>query len=239
MQQAVKWRLLASNPADAVELPKQSRKEIQMLSTEQTRALLKAAQKDRLGALFALAVTAGPRPSEYWALKWTDLDMRTGTVRVVRSIDWLPGGGWEFTDTKRPRRPPNDQASKPCHSCAANSQGRPGRTKTRRRKSLDGKWAPIYNPYRQSAGRAKRGPAGTRSRPQGFEFAHDLPALRSSTHCRNPRARGWSSAKGSLRDAWSCQCCVYVGWLLPRAPHMQESAAAQVEALLMPPNRKK
>ena len=81
MEQAVKWRLMASNPADAVELPKQSRKEIQVLSTEQTRDLLTAAKGDRLGALFALAVTAGPRPSEFLVLKWTDLDMEANSPR--------------------------------------------------------------------------------------------------------------------------------------------------------------
>ncbi|MEO8053430.1 MAG: tyrosine-type recombinase/integrase, partial [Acidobacteriota bacterium] len=103
LQQAVKWRMLTSNPADAVELPKQSRKEVQVLSAEQTRAFLKAANKDRLGALFSLAVTAGLRPSEYLALKWPDLNLGAGTIRVVRSLDWFHGGGWEFAETKRPR----------------------------------------------------------------------------------------------------------------------------------------
>ena len=100
LQQAVKWRLLAYNPADSVELPRQSRK---VLSTVQTRAFLRAADKDRIGALFALAVTAGPRPSEYLALKWTDLNMEAGTIVVTRSLEWLQGGGWQFAETKRPR----------------------------------------------------------------------------------------------------------------------------------------
>lgn len=90
LQQAVKWRMLTSNPADAVELPKQSRKEVQVLSAEQTRAFLKAANKDRLGALFSLAVTAGLRPSEYLALKWPDLDLGAGTIRVVLKAANLP-----------------------------------------------------------------------------------------------------------------------------------------------------
>src|SRR5450432_4207758 len=87
LQQAVKWRLLVYNPADSVEPPRQSRKEIQVLSTVQTRAFLRAADKDRIGALFALAVTAGPRPSEYLALKWTDLNMKAGTIVVMRSLE--------------------------------------------------------------------------------------------------------------------------------------------------------
>ncbi len=103
LQQAVKWRLLAFNPADAVELPRQARKEIKVLSAEQTREFLRAASEDRVGALFALAVTTGLRPSEYLALKWTDLDMKAGTIAVTRSLEWLRGGGWQFAETKRSR----------------------------------------------------------------------------------------------------------------------------------------
>jgi integrase len=103
LQQAVKWRLLSNNPADAVELPKQSRKEIHVLSADQTLAFLEAATEDRLGSLFALAATSGLRPSEYLALKWMDFDESGGTVRIVRTLEWLHGGGWQFVDVKRPK----------------------------------------------------------------------------------------------------------------------------------------
>ncbi|HET8548063.1 MAG TPA: site-specific integrase, partial [Bryobacteraceae bacterium] len=103
LAQAVKWRLLSANPADAVELPKQSRNEIHVLSAEQTRTFLEAAGTDRLGSLFALAATSGLRPSEYLALKWTDFDEVGCTVRIVRTLEWLHGGGWQFADVKRPK----------------------------------------------------------------------------------------------------------------------------------------
>jgi integrase len=57
----------------------------------------------RLGALFGLAATAGLRPSEYLALKWIDLDEVGGTVRILRTLEWLHGGGWQFADVKRPK----------------------------------------------------------------------------------------------------------------------------------------
>ena len=103
LAQAVKWCLLSANPADAVDLPKQSRNEICVLSADQTRDFLEAAANDRLGSLFALASTSGLRPSEYLALKWTDFDEVTGTIRVVRTLEWLHGGGWQFSDVKRPK----------------------------------------------------------------------------------------------------------------------------------------
>jgi integrase len=103
LSQAVKWRMLAYNPADSVDLPKQRRKEMQVLSPEQTRQFLQEATNDRLGSMFALAVTTGLRPSEYLALKWADFDITTGTAHVNRTLQWMKGGGWQFQDTKRRR----------------------------------------------------------------------------------------------------------------------------------------
>src|SRR5579864_1083513 len=101
LQQAVKWRLMPQNPADDVELPKQARTEMQVFDPQQARRFLDSAEDDRLGALFAIAVTAGLRPSEYSALKWPDINSTSGTVSVSRTLEWLHGGGWRFADTKR------------------------------------------------------------------------------------------------------------------------------------------
>jgi integrase len=43
------------------------------------------------------------RPSEYCALKWADLDFWSGQLSVCRSLDFLPGGGWECSDNKTAR----------------------------------------------------------------------------------------------------------------------------------------
>jgi integrase len=99
--QAVRWRMLVQNPADYVDLPRQERKEMQVLTPEQTRMFLEEAKNDRLGTLFALAVTTGLRPSEYLALRWPDMDFGSGTLSVNRSLEWKKDGGWQFQDTKR------------------------------------------------------------------------------------------------------------------------------------------
>lgn len=239
LQQAVKWRLLASNSADAVELPKQSRKEIQVLSTEQTRALLKAAQKDRLGALFALAVTAGPRPSEYLALKWTDLDMQTGTVRVVRSLDWLHGGGWEFTDTKRPRSRRTIKLQN--NVIAALQNHREGQDAQRR--EAGNRWTENGLLFTTRTG----SPLDERNVAQQ-DFVRVLKAANLPTTFRlydlrhtaatlalaaGVQPKVVSEMLGHASAAFTLDVYSHV------LPHMQESAAAQVEALLMPPKRKK
>ena len=49
MRQAVQWRLLLENPADGLKIPPQPRNEMQALTVEQTRALLKIALAKPLG----------------------------------------------------------------------------------------------------------------------------------------------------------------------------------------------
>jgi integrase len=100
LEQAVRWRLLSRNPSTGVDLPRLSRGEFRVLSVEQARRFLDYALPGRYGAIFAVAITAGLRPSEFLALRWTDLDWRAGTVTITRTLE---GGssGWIFNDTKR------------------------------------------------------------------------------------------------------------------------------------------
>jgi integrase len=53
------------------------------LSGEQTRAFLKVVSEDRLGPLYALAIATGMRQGELLGLRWSDVDLDTGTL-VVR-----------------------------------------------------------------------------------------------------------------------------------------------------------
>jgi len=102
MQQAVRWRLLLENPADGLRVPQQPRNEMRALSVDQARTLLKAAEGTKYGPVVAIALTTGMRPSEYLGLKWQDIDWARQTVSVVRSIRRL-NGKWCFSDTKRSR----------------------------------------------------------------------------------------------------------------------------------------
>jgi len=52
--------------------------------------------------LYALALTTGMRPSEYLALKWSDIDWQRGAASVCRTIQHSKAG-WIFDDTKRKR----------------------------------------------------------------------------------------------------------------------------------------
>ena len=99
--QAVKWRTLAVNPADAVTVPKQQRREMRAFSAPQAGAFLKAAESDDLHALWVVLLTTGMRPGEALALRWSDQD--GDTVRVVRTLVRVPGKPARFEEPKTPR----------------------------------------------------------------------------------------------------------------------------------------
>lgn len=106
-KQAVRWRMLVQNPASLVELPKQSRKEMQALSPNDAGRFLKAAAEDRYSLLFSIALVTGMRPEEYLALQWKDVDLQRRYMTVQRTLVWRrSGGGWYFgaPKTSRSRR---------------------------------------------------------------------------------------------------------------------------------------
>ncbi len=87
LSQAVQMRLIGSNPTVGVSRPRVERKEMQVLTPAQVRTLLVAATADRLHALYWLAIHTGLRQGELLGLQWDDLDLRTGTLQVVRQLD--------------------------------------------------------------------------------------------------------------------------------------------------------
>jgi integrase len=104
LKQAVKWLMLAQNPASLVDVPKQARKEMQALSPEEAKRFLTESCKDRWSALFALALSTGMRPEEYLGLQWKDVDLGNGIATVQRALVWnRKGGGWSFTQPKTAR----------------------------------------------------------------------------------------------------------------------------------------
>jgi integrase len=61
LEQAVHWRLLDSNPASGIELPKPLRAEMRAMQADEARRFLLHATGKRYGALFALALMAVQR----------------------------------------------------------------------------------------------------------------------------------------------------------------------------------
>ncbi len=86
LNDAVRWQLVTRNVAQAVKPPRYVPPEINPLDAEQVKALLRAARGDKLEALYVLAVTTGMRIGEILGLKWSDLDLEAGVLRVSRTV---------------------------------------------------------------------------------------------------------------------------------------------------------
>ncbi len=100
LEQAYQWQLVPRNVAKLVRPPRVQRYEAKTLSPEQAAAFLEAVKGDKLEALYTVAMALGLRRGEALALKWEDIDMEAGTLRVRHTLKSLPGGGWDLTEPK-------------------------------------------------------------------------------------------------------------------------------------------
>jgi integrase len=100
--QAVRWQEARRNVAALVDRPRVQRKEATCLSPAEAQRLLDAARGDRLYALYAVALACGLRRGEALALRWSDVDLEAGTLRVARTLSRVRSGH-VFTEPKSPR----------------------------------------------------------------------------------------------------------------------------------------
>ncbi len=97
--QAVRWRIVPRNVADAVDPPRHRYQEMRPLTPEEATRFLDAAREDRLFALYVLAVATGLRQGELLGLKWSDVDFERGTLQVRRTLAWIDGS-FRFLEPK-------------------------------------------------------------------------------------------------------------------------------------------
>jgi integrase len=91
LDQAVRWRMIPRNVAEAVKAPRPAPPEMRPLSPAEARTLLETARGDRLEALYVLAVQTGMRQGELLALKWQDVDLENAKLSLRRTIT-MSGG---------------------------------------------------------------------------------------------------------------------------------------------------
>jgi integrase len=72
-KQAVMWGLMARNPRDAVRPPRPQRREMVVLSPEQSRQIIEATRGTEMGTLYLMAMHTGMRLGELLALRWRDV----------------------------------------------------------------------------------------------------------------------------------------------------------------------
>src|SRR6266568_4153677 len=99
LKQAVLWRLLASNPSDAVRPPRAERKEMRTLNEDEVKRLLAVTAGTRHHSLWIFLVTTGVRLGEALALKWSDIASDEASATIRRSLQrQRRGGGLVFVE---------------------------------------------------------------------------------------------------------------------------------------------
>ena len=108
LSQAVSDDLFLPRNAADVKAPRPAPEEMRPLSEVEARAFLDAARGDRFEPLYVLAITTGLRRGELLGLRWDDVDLERGTLRVGRALV-REGGRYTVgeTKTKRGRRQVN------------------------------------------------------------------------------------------------------------------------------------
>src|SRR5215218_1344423 len=109
LKKAVELRLIPRNPAASARPPKIRQEEITPLDAQQARLLLEAARGDRFECLYALSLMCGLRMGEALGLRWSDIDLEAGTLRVHRQLqkmrkDGDKSGSLVFSEPKNASR---------------------------------------------------------------------------------------------------------------------------------------
>src|SRR5829696_1637231 len=107
LKQAVIDGLIPRNATEAVKPPQPSREEMHPLTPEEAKLLLQVAHetRDRLEALYVLAIHTGLRQGELLGLKWNDVDLEDGSLQVRRTLTITKDGPvFTFPKTAGSRR---------------------------------------------------------------------------------------------------------------------------------------
>jgi integrase len=86
LSDAQRLQLVSINAAALVKVPRPARRAIAPLTLDQSRTLLTAASRHRLGALFSVALACGLRLGEATGLRWDDVDLETGEIRIRQQL---------------------------------------------------------------------------------------------------------------------------------------------------------
>lgn len=106
---AVQWGVIKENPCTRAEKPKSEEVDVQVLTEEEVSRLFAALEEDappQYSAIVQLAIGTGARRGEICGLRWSDIDLKRGTIAINRTVQFITGKGVVFTapKTKKSRR---------------------------------------------------------------------------------------------------------------------------------------
>ncbi|MEO3937583.1 tyrosine-type recombinase/integrase [Dermatophilaceae bacterium Soc4.6] len=86
LNEAVRRQRLIANPATIARPPRVPHTEVEPLTREECLAILAAARTRRNAARWSVALAMGLRQGEALGIKWSDIDLTAGTLRIRRAV---------------------------------------------------------------------------------------------------------------------------------------------------------
>ena len=83
---AMEQKLVSKNPTQGCALPKVEHKEMRTLTADQLSAFFREARDSGVYELYYLDLATGLRRGELLGLKWTDIDLDRGVLKIQRAI---------------------------------------------------------------------------------------------------------------------------------------------------------
>ena len=86
-KRALENKMIVSNPADNITLPKATKGERRRLHADEEQRLREVCQNHPFGAFFMVMLACGLRTGEAVALTWFNVDMKNKTITVTQSLE--------------------------------------------------------------------------------------------------------------------------------------------------------
>ena len=86
LKRAIEQHLVTKNPTQGCALPKVEHKEMKTLTADQLSAFFQEARDSGVYELYYLELATGLRRGELLGLKWTDIDLDRGVLKIQRAI---------------------------------------------------------------------------------------------------------------------------------------------------------
>jgi integrase len=100
LKHAVQWGIVVRNVTDMMDAPRVRAHEIEVLSPAQVSTVLTTLRDAPLFPIVALAIASGLRRGELLALRWRDVDLDGGHLRVEQALEETKRGGLVFKNPK-------------------------------------------------------------------------------------------------------------------------------------------
>ena len=91
LARAMRWGYIGINVATLTDPPRATHHQVEALSIEQARVMLAAVAGHRLSHLFVTALATGMRQGELLGVRWQNIDLDAGTLRVSKSLQRIEG----------------------------------------------------------------------------------------------------------------------------------------------------